>query len=138
MALVKRQSRAALNVCNPGNYSDTLRGLSLSVCFRVLVRLPEQPIRVISVTDESLPLLHVESAKKNKNKMFVIHCELFLILNIITVFLSEKLKSDQIHFFCSFLWLVSNMAFSGFTNCTVKKVTHVILYSVILNMMARY
>ncbi len=66
MALVKRQRikirRAVLNVCNRGNYSDNLRGFpSVSVSFfHVLIRLLEQPIRGICLTDESLLILCVE------------------------------------------------------------------------------
>ncbi len=43
-------------MCNHGNYSDRLRGLSLSVFVFIcaLIRLPGQPISVLSLTGESL------------------------------------------------------------------------------------
>ncbi len=37
--------------------------LCFYVFFRALVRLPDQPIRVISLANESLTILHDESAK---------------------------------------------------------------------------
>ena len=56
-----------LNVLNWGYCSNRLKGLSLlfvASLFHALLCLPEQPIRVISLTDKPLPILHAQSAKK--------------------------------------------------------------------------